>query len=218
MSTLHVQDLEIPSDVFTLEGFRNWVAGLDESAPLVSFCAGNVHIEMSPQNYRSHTSLTAEITSALVALARDAKLGMFCPAPSWFTCEGADLSTEPDGFLATYASLRSKAIAIHPAREHEMVGRPDMVFEAVSKTSRKKDLRDLVAQYALAGIPEYWIADARSETLEFRILVLQGDGHYHDQAGDDDGWLASPIWSRRFRLRRIVNEVGLPEFRLDQAD
>ncbi len=217
MPTLHVEELEIPSDVFTLPGFRAWVATLGESAPLVSFSGGNVHVEMSPQNYRSHAPLTAEVTAVLGSLARDEGLGMYFPAPSWFTCAEAELSTEPDGFLATFDSLRDGRIGINPEREHELVGRPDMVFEAVSQSSRKKDLGYLVKRYALAGIPEYWIADARTEELVFRVLLLGEDGTYRDQAADAEGFLASPVWGQSFRLRRVINPVGLAEFRLDRA-
>lgn len=215
--TLRVEELEIPSDVFSLAGFRAWVAELGDQGPRVSYCGGNVHVDVTPQNYRSHAPLTAEVTGVLGSLARTGELGMYFSAPSWFTCEEAQLSTEPDGFLTTFDSFRAGRIGINPERDHELLGRPDMVFEAVSKTSRTKDRCDLVTRYALAGIPEYWIADACSDALEFRILVLGEDGTYRDQKADSENWLTSPLWGKRFRLRRIVNQVGLTEFRLDQA-
>ncbi|MCW8141804.1 MAG: hypothetical protein KIT58_23100 [Planctomycetota bacterium] len=55
-------------------------------------------------------------------------------------------------------------------------------------------------------------ADARPP--ELRVLVLRGDV-YEDVAPDAEGWVASPTWARAFRLRRLVDPVGLPEFRLD---
>ena len=214
MPMLHIAELEIPDDVFTLEGFRAWAAALGDRAPLVSFCGGTVYVEMSA-SHRSHGPLVTEVTSVLGTLSRDEGLGMYCAAPSWFTCAEAGLSTEPDGYLATYETLKSGRLAIHPEREHEMIGRPDMVFEAVSRSSPAKDLVDLVDRYARAGIPEYWIADARAEELVFRILVLDPDGAYRDQEPDEAGWSTSPAWGRAFRLRRVTNPAGLTEFRLD---
>jgi Uma2 family endonuclease len=95
-----------------------------------------------------------------------------------------------------------------------MVGRPDVVFEVVSDTSQRKDLVEHVTDYALAGVREYWIADARADELVFRILVLAGDT-YIDVVADTDAWCASPIWQRSFRVRRLADRAGLRDFVLE---
>ena len=51
----------------------------------------------------------------------------------------------------------------------------DLVVEVVSPDDPARDLVEKRADYAEAGIPEYWIADPRDETI--RVLTLQ-DGTY----------------------------------------
>jgi Uma2 family endonuclease len=212
---LTVFGVEIPWDVRTLEGFRRWVATLDEHGPRVSFARGKVHVETSPQSYATHEALVASINEALRRLARELGIGRYFTPPSWFTHEGAALSTEPDGFHASWSTLEGGALRVNPERDIEMLGRPDMVLEVVSKTSERKDLVDHVFDYAAAGIHEYWIADARSEPLVFRVLVRGADGVYADSPPDADGWISSPLWQRRVRVRRLASRAGLPDFELE---
>ena len=49
----------------------------------------------------------------------------------------------------------------------------DLVAEIVSPDQPDRDLVEKRADYAEAGIPEYWIADPRDETLT--VLVLRGE-------------------------------------------
>ncbi len=213
---LTVQGLEIPHDVHRLERFREWVASFGEGAPRVSFCQGRVNVEMTPQDYRTHEPLVAAINGVLGQLARDENKGRYFMPPSWFTHEPSGLSTEPDGFLVKWETFTSGGVQLRPERTTELVGRPDLAVEVVSKTSARKDLVDLVQGYAAAGVPEYWIADGRQEKAELRILVLTGDA-FEDAPADSDGWVASPFWKRRFKLARYVNPAGWPDFRRDVA-
>ena len=48
----------------------------------------------------------------------------------------------------------------------------DLVGEVVSPDNPERDLVEKRADYAEAGIPEYWIADPRDETI--RVLSLRG--------------------------------------------
>jgi Uma2 family endonuclease len=45
-----------------------------------------------------------------------------------------------------------------------------MVLEAVSDSSVRKDLKTLRRAYFRAGIPEYWLIDARKPAVTFDIL------------------------------------------------
>lgn len=89
-----------------------------------------------------------------------------------------------------------------------------MVLEVVSRSNPRKDLVDLVRDYARIGVSEYWIADARGDQLDLRVLVLAGRG-FEEAARDRRGWVRSPTFERRFRLRQIVNAAGLVDYRLD---
>ena len=51
----------------------------------------------------------------------------------------------------------------------------DLVAEVVSPDDPDRDLVEKRADYAEAGIPEYWIADPRDETLT--VLVLRGEAY-----------------------------------------
>lgn len=214
MPTLTVGELEIPFDVTSLEGFRAWVQTLGEDGPRVCFYDGDVFVEMM-QSYRSHGPVVSAVNRRLAALADQLQLGVYFDPPSWITCAEANLSTEPDGFLVRFDRLRRGEVRVNPDLDVELQGRPDFVFEALSRTSQRKDLVRLVEGYARAGVPEYWVADLRDERCELRILVLDERRQYVDQAPDADGWLGSPTWSRAFRLRRFVNPGGLLDAELE---
>ena len=51
----------------------------------------------------------------------------------------------------------------------------DLVAEVISPDDPDRDLVEKRADYAEAGIPEYWIADPRDETLT--VLVLRGEAY-----------------------------------------
>ena len=51
----------------------------------------------------------------------------------------------------------------------------DLVVEVVSPDKPDRDLVEKRADYAEAGIPEYWIADPRDETI--RVLSLRGSAY-----------------------------------------
>ena len=212
---LTVDGFEIPWEARTLEGFRAWVATLDEHAPLVSFARGRMHVVMSPQSYATHEPLVGAINAMLRGLARELDIGRYFFPPSWFTHESSALSTEPDGFLALWSSLEGGDLRINPERDTEMIGRPDMVLEVVSDSSRRKDLVEHVEDYALAGVREYWIVDGRADAVSLRILVLGASGTYADHPVDADGWVRSPIWQRGFRVRRLPERAGLRDFVLE---
>jgi Uma2 family endonuclease len=214
MPTLTIDQLEIPFDIQTLEGFRAWVRTLEEGAPRVSFIQGDVWLEMTPQNYRSHSPIVREINWTLIGLTKVLKSGVYFTPPSWLTSTEAGLSTEPDGFFATFETLKSGVMRLNPERADEMQGRPDFVFEAVSTSSRRKDQVQLVKAYAQAGITEYWIADLREDRADLRVLIL-GAGKYRQVPADADGFCASPTWGRSFRLRRYVNEAGMPDVEVE---
>ena len=213
---LNVLGIEVPAGAHTLAGFREWVSGLPEVGPRprATFCSGGVYVEMSPQDYDTHAPLVAEINTVLNGLTRKGELGMYFMPPSWFTHARARVSTEPDGMLVGFDSFRSGRARVNPRRRSELLGAPDMVLEVVSRSNPKKDLVDLVRDYARAGVSEYWIADARGASLEFKLLVLE-ERRFQPVPRDRSGWLRSPTFGRRFRLRQLVNAAGLPDYRLD---
>lgn len=52
-------------------------------------------------------------------------------------------------------------------------GRPDLVVEVVSPSSRSKDSVQKLHDYAAIGVPEYWLFDPEARTLE-RLVLREG--------------------------------------------
>ena len=74
---------------------------------------------------------------------------------------------EPDVLL-----LRDRA---DPRRQDRYWLGADLVVEVVSPDDPDRDLVDKRADYAEAGIAEYWIADPRQDTIT--VLTLEGDAY-----------------------------------------
>jgi Uma2 family endonuclease len=61
-------------------------------------------------------------------------------------------------------------------REHadrigeSVIGPPDWVAEVISKSTRKTDEVDKLAEYAQAGIPEYWMLDYKKRSIRVYLL------------------------------------------------
>ena len=64
----------------------------------------------------------------------------------------------------------------------------DLVAEVVTPDDPDRDLIEKRADYAEAGIPEYWIVDPRDETIT--VLVLDGNT-YVEQAAYSSGQAAA---------------------------
>jgi len=56
-------------------------------------------------------------------------------------------------------------------QEHHIIGAPDLAIEVVSPTSATHDRHRKLTAYARAGVPEYWIVDPASRTVE--VLMLE---------------------------------------------
>ena len=67
----------------------------------------------------------------------------------------------------------------------------DLVAEVVSPDDPDRDLVENRADYAEAGIPEYWIVDPRNETVT--VLVLAGDAYVEHETVARGGTATSPL-------------------------
>jgi Uma2 family endonuclease len=72
-------------------------------------------------------------------------------------------------------------------------GAADLVVEIVSDDSIKRDREDKLAEYAAAGIPEYWIAEGREGHTGIELYALQPNGRYRRIAADSSGRFNSRV-------------------------
>jgi Uma2 family endonuclease len=94
----------------------------------------------------------------------------------------------------------------------EIEGTPDMVLEVVSTRSVRKDTKVLRGLYAKAGIPEYWLVDARKDPPQFDVLHWTGRGYTATRR--KQGWLKSKVFGRSFLLESRPDRLGNSQFLL----
>jgi Uma2 family endonuclease len=213
------RDVEIPASAHTLSGFRTWAKS--ESFPergRFSFIDGEILVDMSPEEIETHIKVKAEIGRVLLNWNRKAKRGEFLTDGTLVTNEAANLSTVPDSVFVTWETQETGRVRLVPREGEEgqfmeVEGTPDWVLEVISKYSVRKDSKWLRESYFLAGIPEYWLVDARGEEVDFQILV-RGESDYQNEP-QRGGWQKSPVFGRRFRLVRQRGRMNHWEYTLE---
>jgi Uma2 family endonuclease len=205
---LHVT---VPETAHTLAGFRQWASSDDfPETGKISYLAGELHIDMSPEMFDSHNQVKDAINGALSPLVRKLDLGKYCPDGLWITNDNADLSTEADATFLSWERLERGQVQLIPRRDSgdgiEMRGSPDWVLEIVSDTSESKDTLRLLDLYYRANVREYWLIDARGDALSLAIYRRGADSFV--PVTPTRGWLASEVFPRRFRLTRQRDRIG----------
>lgn len=211
--------LQVPFDAFTFDGFRAWAHS--EHFPTTiqaTYADGSIEIDMSPEEQESHGKLKVQIVVRLGAIIEKERLGDLLVERTLLTCAKADLSTEPDMLFCSWQSYRSGRVAPREWKERsgryvEIAGAPDLVVELVSNSSEAKDKRTLKRKYWKAGIPEYWLIDARGDEIVFQIY-RRGKRGYQPVEPDPKGYRRSAILKRSFRIIRRLNPVGRYAYRL----
>lgn len=132
---------------------------------------------MSPGPSATHQSIGRELEFKLMQSCRSDYVIFYAPL---------------DVILSQTNVLQPDLMMIHRSRLHIVTdrgveGAPDLVVEIMSPGSRKRDKVLKMRMYARHGVPEYWIVDAVSRTLE-QYRMNDGGEHYILQAlfeGDD---------------------------------
>ena len=70
-------------------------------------------------------------------------------------------------------------------------GPADLAVEIVSPESKRRDRKEKFAEYARAGVPEYWLIDPDHQSAEF--YHLSGNGKYLRAALDAEGRYHSQV-------------------------
>ncbi len=211
--------VEVPLDLRTLADFRRWA--LSDGFPdrgRIDYLAGRIEVDMSPEDFFSHGVLKVELIRVLSQYLRETDRGYLVTDSTRVSSPEADLSAEPDLVFVSRESLGAGRVRLVPGAPGqggyvEVEGAPDLVVEIVSRRSVVKDTRRLPMAYFKAGIPEFWLADARSEPLEFAIHK-RGPSGYRRVAIDKEGFQKSAVLNCRFRLSGHRDGLGHWTFEL----
>jgi len=214
------EQVEIPLEVHTLAEFRRWAASDDfPERGRIDFISGSLEVDMSPEDLFCHGTLKGEIHGVLHQLVKRGRLGHLFVDRTRISCPEADLSAEPDVVFLSTETRASGRVRLVPksggerGRYIEIEGPPDLIVEVVSDSSVTKDTVRLPESYARAGIPEFWLADARGHQVVFRIHRL-AQSVYEPVTPDDQGFQRSEVFGCGFRLDAERDEEGEWEFDL----
>ena len=211
--------VRIPVSALTLAGFRAWATSEDFPDHVrAAFLGSEVYLDMSNEEPETHVSVKGEISRVMATLVREQGLGKFYADGLLVSNEQAEVSNNPDGTFITWEGLETGRARLVPRAGHagqyaELEGTPDWVLEVVSDSSVDKDTERLRRAYHAAGIPEYWLVDARGEEVVFQILLRRKAGYV--AAPVKDGWQRSRVFGRSFRLGRSQGRRGLWEYTLE---
>ena len=213
-SAILIQDeLEIPA-IGDLDEFRRWATSDNFLEPgRIDFVAGRIEVDMSPEELHTHGKPKVEMIRVLANRVLELDLGELYTDRTRVSCPQADLSVEPDIVFVTNETLDSENLRLVPKvgeaddRYIELEGAPDLIVEIVSDASVRKDTKRLPASYWRAGVREFWLVDARRDTLFFRIHH-RGPSKYDPAPLDDDSYQYSAVFGIWYRLDRSRNARG----------
>lgn len=207
------EGLEVPF-AGSLEAFRTWARSdrFPERAR-IDYMAGRIEVDMTFEDYYTHGGLKVEVVRVLGDIVKEGDLGDLRSDRTRVSTPEADLSAEPDLVFISFETFASGRAHLVPKttgeadRYVEVEGAPDLVVEIVSDRSVTKDTVRLPAAYWQAGIPEYWLMDARGEVLVFHIY-RHGSSRYEPASIHAEGFQHSTVFDRSFRLSRRRDRRG----------
>jgi Uma2 family endonuclease len=215
---LESEVVQVPAWVVDHASFRRWVHSdeFPERTGRICYLNGEVWIDMSTEQFFSHNQVKGEYNRSLANLIKTERLGRFIPDGMLISNDEASLTAQPDGAFASQKTLRTGRLRLVEGKKEgyvELEGTPDMVLEILSASSVGKDTVKLRELYWKAGIPEYWLVDARGDKLVFDILRRGPKGY--TPVRKSGGWLKSAVFGKSFRLTRQTDELGNPEYTLE---
>ncbi len=208
------KQVDVPNWVTSLETFLVWAES--EEFPehgRICWLDGGVWIDTTMEQIFTHGQVKNEIAFTLTGLAKTHGLGIYFPDGALFVNEEAGLAVIPDGMFLSNESIGAGRVEFVEGADGgytRILGTPDLVIEIVSTSSVKKDEIILRQSYWEAGIPEYWLIDARSEPIRYEILKHTARGY--TSVRPKAGWLPSPTFGKSFRLIAKSAKGSTPQF------
>ncbi len=198
----------IPDSALLLDGFREWAhSDRFPEKGRIDFLAGEVEIEMSPEDLYTHGTVKTAIVAELYARIARPSRGFVFADSTRVSAPVSQLSVEPDVVVVLLESFdqgrvrQVPAASGAPGRFVELEGAPDLVIEILSDSSVGKDTARLPPRYAAAGVGELWLVDARGAEPKLEVKVLE-NAAYRDVEQGSAGWVRSPLLDGRIRLTR----------------
>jgi Uma2 family endonuclease len=208
------EQVRIPSWVNDLDSFRRWSRSDDyPERGWVSFLDGEIWVDTDMEQLFTHNRVKTCVTVVLGGLVESEQRGYYFSDRASLTNEEANLSTEADGTFCSFGAIRDGRVRLVEGIEEghvEIEGTPDMALEVVSTRSVRKDTKVLRTLYWRAGIPEYWLIDARKGRLRFDILRRTERGY--SATPRKQGWMKSKVFGRSFLLETSPDQLGHPQF------
>lgn len=210
--------VQVPTEI-SFDRFRRWVHSPEyPERGRFSYLAGEVLIDMSPENLQSHNRAKTDLGGDMRTWISRLDLGELLTDGALLINELVGLSTEPDLMFCSWENLRSGRVSYCESTPGsgnlvEVVGSPDLTVEIVSRSSVRKDRVVLMDLYYQAGIEEYWLIDARGPTIDFQLFVRGTDG-FVPVAADADSYLRSQVLGGSFQLERTVSRAGSFQYTL----
>lgn len=226
MATIVVfeEQVEVPLNLRSLADFRRWATSDDfPQRGRIDYIAGRIEVEVSPEDFFCHGTLKTEIIAVLHRRVKDGNLGHLVADSTRVSSVDADLSAEPDVVFVSHETFDTgRALLVpkaggEPGRYIELEGAPDLIVEIVSDHSVQKDTRRLPEAYFKAGVPEFWLADARKEQLTFQIF-RRGETGYEPAEADAERFQTSAVFACGFRLDGRRDVQGNWTFDLREKD
>lgn len=217
---IHIEGdrVSVPATSLRHSGFRDWVKSSEfPEGVRATYASGQVFVEMSPEATETHNKVKTAITADLVQLVRADRLGEAYSDGTLFTNVGAAVSTEPDFLFASWEAFEAGRLRLIEKANRgddyiELEGTPDLIVEIVSDSAERKDLVTLREHYHAAGVPEYWIIDARGDTVRFQVLSRTNENYV--AVAEAAQPQPSRVLRRTFRIARTRNRAGRWDYRL----
>lgn len=174
-----------PPTPISFEDFLAW-ADEDQHAEWVD---GEI-IRIAPANL-DHQDLIDFLNDLVKTYVRRRRLGRVI-LPDFLM----RLPTRPSGRVPDLLFVATEHL--DRLRDTYLDGPADLAVENLSPDSDARDRSEKFVEYEAAGIPEYWLIDARRRQAFF--YRLGEGGHYHLAPTDAEGWYHSAVLPH-FRLR-----------------
>ncbi len=215
------EGVRVPASLVDLQSFRRWArSNRFPEKCRIDWIDGEMEIDISPEDLNTHGTPKVAISGDIRTLIEPEGRGVVLSDSSRLSAVPADLSSEPDVIVVLFESVEAGRVRLirkataQEGRFVEIEGAADLVVECVSDSSENKDSHRLKEAYHRAGVPEYWLVDARISPPSLAIFRASKKA-YREVSARSDGFRPSSVLGVAVRLVRLPIRAGLVRYRLE---